>query len=36
MGEVVLGMASGSSEQMVLAEFLNELLAKTREVAAEA
>ena len=36
MGEVVLGMPSGSNEQMVLAEFLNLLLSTTREVAAEA
>ena len=35
MGEVVLGMPSGSAVQSVLAEYLNELLTKVRAVAAE-
>jgi len=35
MGEVVLGMPSGSRVQGVLAEMLNELISKTRVIEAE-
>ena len=35
MGEVVLGMPSGSRVQGVLAEMLNELISKTRIIEAE-
>ena len=34
MGEVVLGMPAGSSVQSVIAEYLNELIGRAREVAA--
>ena len=35
MGEVVLGMPSGSRVQGVLAEMLNELITRTRTIEAE-
>ena len=35
MGEVVLGMPSGSALQALLAEYLNELLERTRVIVAE-
>ncbi len=35
MGEVVLGLASGSQVQSVLAEYLSELIGKVRAIAAE-
>jgi hypothetical protein len=35
MGEVVLGMPSGSRVQGVLAEMLNELISKARIIEAE-
>merc|ERR1712187_868882 len=35
MGEVVLGMPAGSAVQGVLAEYLNELISRSRIIAAE-
>ena len=35
MGEVVLGMPAGSTVQNVVAEYLNELISRTRAIAAE-